>query len=192
MKWKRDHQKLSNEDESLSESDTDEDTKIRPSERPNWKEERLNTLRTLLAKRRDRENTTMQTKIEKTNSEPSGELNTRRELEIMQENITQQIEEESLSSSGSTRLETIHPTASLLPSLDLSEEIFHSSNLLRSTARELHSLMISLNPKPENRDTAVRLLDPDRVRASAECGKQIIATMRMQLDILKFQKEIKK
>jgi hypothetical protein len=82
------------------------------------------------------------------------------------------------------------PTGFLVPSMRLEEETLVSMNLLRNTASELHSLMKGLNPHlvdgDENRS---RLLDPHRVGVAAEVAKQIISTMRMQLDICKFIKE---
>lgn len=80
-------------------------------------------------------------------------------------------------------------TGSEVQSTNSKEEISHSSNLLRNTATHLYGLMTDLNPKPENRSTE-RLLDVERVRAAAECGKQIISTIRMQHDIIKLKKEL--
>lgn len=81
---------------------------------------------------------------------------------------------------------------SLLLSDNLNAESFHSMKLLDSTANELFSLMKGLNKNlPTNDDGPVMLHDVDRVRVAAECGKQIISTMRMKLDVLKFAKELR-
>jgi hypothetical protein len=77
------------------------------------------------------------------------------------------------------------------PYTDLSGEIFRSVNLLSSTETRLHELMHSLTPKKEEPENEYRLIDPDRVKVAAECGKQIVSSIRMKLDLLKFCKEIK-
>lgn len=82
-----------------------------------------------------------------------------------------------------------HSTDLVEQSTNLETEICHSTNLLKSTANELHKLMIGLNGNQPPSD--IRLYDVERVKAAAECGKQIISTMRMQLDILKFAKDIR-
>jgi hypothetical protein len=70
----------------------------------------------------------------------------------------------------------------------LNQEAFQSMSLLTDVATELHDLMKGLrSQQPDLKD---RLYDADRVRTAAECGKQIISTMRMKLDIMKFAKEV--
>jgi len=83
----------------------------------------------------------------------------------------------------------IHSTDLVEQSTNLEMEVSRSTNLLKSTANELHKLMIGLNGNQPPSD--IRLYDVERVKAAAECGKQIISTMRMQLDILKFAKDIR-
>jgi hypothetical protein len=74
-------------------------------------------------------------------------------------------------------------------SLRLSGETLASMNLLRDTGKHLYELMLGLHKNQPS--VEAKLYDPERVKAAAECGKQIISTMRMQLDILKFAKELK-
>lgn len=77
---------------------------------------------------------------------------------------------------------------SMRQSISLNEETSASLSSLTSVQNELLGLMKSLNPKADDR--GLDLLDQDRVRVAAECGKQIISAMRMKLDMLKFVKEI--
>lgn len=86
------------------------------------------------------------------------------------------------------------PTDLVAPSENLRQAVWDSMNLLSSTQKHLHGLMLGLHLKDSSKDKIdqfVQALDPDRVRAAAECGKQLISTARMQLDMMKFAKELK-
>lgn len=74
----------------------------------------------------------------------------------------------------------------------LSKETWDSVSSLDSVKNEMLWLMKSLNRPPEHlgqNPNQFLVLDQDRVRVAAECGKQIIAAMRMKLDLLKFAKD---
>lgn len=71
---------------------------------------------------------------------------------------------------------------------NLSEETSHSMSLLKETQNELLYLMKGLTRDQINKD--INLHDVDRVRAAAECAKQINSSLRMQLDIYRFAKEL--
>lgn len=55
-------------------------------------------------------------------------------------------------------------------------------HLLTSTANDLHSLMGAVTKDEKS---------AENVKVAAECGKQIISTMRLKLDAMKFAKELK-
>ena len=77
-------------------------------------------------------------------------------------------------------------------SINLNKTTSDSMNSLQSMTNELMSLMKNLNPPLENRDNTTKLLESHRVSVSANVAKQIICSMRLQLDLLKFANEIKK
>lgn len=89
--------------------------------------------------------------------------------------------------------EESQPADSSKPSVSLKQEASGSMFLLSDTARHLHGLMKGLTTPPGGgglTDQFVHALDPDRAKTAVECGKQLISTMRMQLDIAKFIKSL--
>ena len=104
---------------------------------------------------------------------------------------TSSIETESAEKISNTSEDSILPTVLPKQSEILREEILDSLSSLRSTSKHLFSLMKGLNPNLEgrNQEEVTRLLDPDRARVAAEVSKQMISSIRMQLDLLKFFKE---
>lgn len=150
--------------------------------------QRLNTLRTL--RRSEREDAQGTKSIE--NKTTPEDLKTIKRIESKSmhdiENTTHETKIVNKLSSMPIEQEETRGEDSIQLSTDIKRETSDSMNLLKSTSKELFSLMKGLNSRQEDRNP-MQLLDPDRVKTAAEVAKQIISCMRTSLDVAKFIKE---
>lgn len=99
------------------------------------------------------------------------------------ENTTNQIEK---TSSIDNQLTRNYDHLDSLPQ-SLKKDALESLNMLSDVNKEL---LTSMKRLVRNDADTVRLMNPDIGRAVSDCGKQLINSMRMKLDIYKFAKEI--
>jgi len=125
-------------------------------------------------------------------SEKSGQETTNLNNLKLKEITMQPIKTISEKSSIKPEKEEIQQLDLVKQSPNLNKEVLASMNLLSCMGRDLYNLMKGLNPQVNEGEERVKLLDIERVKAATDCGKQITSSMRMQLDILKFAKELSK
>lgn len=196
---------LLKEDELERETAIDADTKIQCSEQKNEKEKRLDVLRTLLKKRRERESTTRRTVNEELLSEKNGQDSIVSGSEKLgkfgvnvecPENLPHTGESQTERPSNVANMPIISVQPSVLPEPSSSNtsptsEIIESQlmSLLDESANHMFDLMKGLH---SNQPAAeVKAYDPDRVNSAVNCANTIYKIMRLKLDAIKVQRKLK-
>lgn len=180
------HQKASKEEKSNSEKSIDQTQKSKKdSLSPSALDEQL----ILKKKKSETEKSILPGSKPISNESAGGPVKTESMSENTEEVITKPTNQESSNLPTKDEGGAIPLMAYSEHSRALYEETLRSVTLLNGTETHLFALMQSCNSK--ELDPTIRLADPERVKAAAECGKQIISSMRMKLDILKFAKHVK-
>jgi len=112
---------------------------------------------------------------------------TENEFESVEEFGQEKTENTSPSYSEKKEEGTIQLQDSQSLSENLKLDVLSSLNILTDLSKQL---LTSMKRVTENDSNTVRLFDPERVRAQAECGRQVVSAMRAKLDIFKFGKDV--
>lgn len=176
-------------DESNQNSQAGINTKMTPStELENLQNKKNGTSEREKSFKPDQEIIIIRTEKLGSQQELSGTEIIRKDKMRQTENITKEIKRGSKNLSMLPEIAGIPSEELQENSINLGQEVSHSISSLNASGKELFSLMRGL--RSDLPETAVRLYEPDRVQTAVACAHQIVNTMKMKLELLKFHREV--
>lgn len=136
------------------------------------------------------ENTTIKIETEKLSNVSSGVKTIKNVNSKPKENIMQKTKKDLMKSSSQENIEEIQPEVCTQQRESSPMVQSASMHLLDSTAEHLHSLMKGLTANSP--DPATRAYSTDVVGAACNCAKNIREIMKLKLEAIKVQKELKR